>query len=562
MSTPLEEVNVQPIDAAETKWKDDYAKQIGENDRVIKNMSGIEVDPLYVPDNIMDTELYLEKSGYPGQFPYTRGIYSTMHRGRTWTQRQLVGLGTPSDYNKRVKTMLEMGANAISLLPCNSGFRGVDCDTVPLPLLGTCGTVVNTVDHMETCLDQVPIDQISAAMNDPAPFTLFAFMLNVAKRRGISWDKLTGTSNQSDYISHFVANHMFYRLSLSGSQRLLVDHIEFCREHVPNWNPMSVVGQHMQQTGATLAETIGFTFSSAIQHAEDCIARGMDPDEILPRFTFFFDVTINFFEEVAKFRAARRMWAHIARDRLGAKDPRSWRLKFHAQTSGVDLTAQQPLNNIARTAVQAMAGIFGGLQSMHTDAYDEPFTTPTEKTAKIAVATQNILREEAHLCDVIDPLGGSYYVERMTDQMEEEALRVIEKIDAAGGMFKAVETGLVQTMCGESSMANQELIESGEKKIIGVNCYEDEEEEKIEIATTRPDPVAMQKHVDEFKAFKKDRSQKAVNKALENLTRAANSDNENVFARVVEATDAGVTQGEIIACLREELGFGHPLIIA
>ncbi|MEW5008877.1 MAG: acyl-CoA mutase large subunit family protein [Cycloclasticus sp.] len=558
----LPEAEELSLEVAENKWKGDYAKQIGGNNAEIKNMSGITVDPLYTPDNIKDTEVYLKQSGYPGQFPYTRGIYSTMHRGRTWTQRQLVGLGTPADYNKRVRTMLELGANAISLLPCNSGFRGVDCDVVPLPLLGTCGTVVNNVDHMDTCLDQVPIDQISAAMNDPSPFTLFAFMLNVAKRRGISWDKITGTSNQSDYISHYVANHMFYRLSLPGSRRVLVDHIEFCRERVPNWNPMSVVGQHIQQTGATLAETVGFTLSSAIQHAEDCLARGMDPDEILPRFTFFFDVSINFFEEVAKFRAARRIWAHITRDRLGAKDPKSWRLKFHAQTSGVDLTAQQPLNNIARTAVQAMAGIFGGLQSMHTDAYDEPFTTPTAKTAKIAVATQNILREEAHLCDVIDPLGGAYYIERLTDQMEQEALAVMAKIDAAGGMYKAVEVGLVQTMCGQSSMANQELIESGKKRIVGVNCYQDEEEEKIEVETTRPDPVLMQKHIDEFKAFKKNRSQQAVAKALDNLTRAANSDDENVFARVVEATGAGVTHGEIISCLRTELGFGHPLIIA
>jgi CBS domain-containing protein len=234
---------------------------------------------------------------------------------------------------------------------------------------------------------------------------LLAFTLAVAKRRGIPWTSITGTSNQSDYISHFIANHMFYRLSLPGARRVLLDHIEFCRRHVPGWNPVSVVGQHMQQAGATPVETMAFTISTALQYAQDFIDRGMDIDVVLRRFTFFFDISISFFEEVAKFRAGRRIWARLARERLGAKEPASWRFKFHAQTSGVDLTEQQPLNNIARVAVQAMAGIMSGLQSLHTDAYDEAITTPTEETARIAVATQNILREEAHLCDVIDPLG-------------------------------------------------------------------------------------------------------------------------------------------------------------
>ena len=483
-----------------------------------------------------------------------------MHRGRTWSQRQLIGLGTPADYNQRVRTILDRGASAISLLPCNSGFRGVDCDEVPLPLLGTCGTVVNTVGHIDDALEGVPIERISTAMNDPSPFTLLAFLLNVARRRGVSWDRVTGTSNQSDYISHFVANHMFFRISLEGSRRILLDHIEFCREQVPNWNPMSIVGQHMQQAGATPAETMAFTLSTAIQNAEDCINRGMDPDVILPRFTFFFDISISLFEEVAKFRAGRRIWAEVARDRLGARDPRSWRFKFHGQTSGADLTAQQPLNNVARVTTQAIAGIMSGLQSMHTDAYDEAITCPTEKTAKIAVATQNILREEAHLCDVIDPLAGSYYVERLTDQMESEIRRVMAQIDAAGGMYKAVETGMVQAMIGESALAWQEKVENEEEKIVGVNCYQ-EEEDTHEVPPYRPDPANMAAHVDAFRAFKQDRSQQAVDKALSGLRRTANSSDGNVFGAVIEAAAADCTHGEIITCLREELGFGQPLII-
>ena len=541
------------------QWRSDYARQMGQ-ERSVQNRSGIPIQPLYTPRD-WNGQTYLEDLGFPGQYPYTRGIYPTMHRGRTWTQRQLIGLGTPKDYNVRVRRILDAGATAISLLPCNSGFRGIDCDEVDPVLLGTCGTVVNTIDHMGQALDGVPIGEISTAMNDPSPFTLLAFLLGVAKRQGIPWSRVSGTSNQSDYLSHFIANHMFYRLSLPGSRRVLLDHIEFCRRHVPNWNPVSVVGQHMQQAGATPAETMGFTLSTALQYAQDCIDRGMDVDDVLRRFTFFFDISVSFFEEVAKFRAGRRIWARLTRDRLGAKDPASWRFKFHGQTSGVDLTRQQPLNNIARVAVQAMAGILSGLQSMHTDAYDEAIATPTEETARIAIATQNILREEARLCDVIDPLGGSYYVETLTDQMEAEIEAVIAKIDAAGGMYKAAETGLVQTMIGDSALAFQEQVDACERKIVGVNCYTAEDDGLSAKATERPDLDRMLAHVDQFKAFKAERSREAVGRALDALARAANSTGENTYERVVEAAEAGVTHGEIVSCLRRELGFGNPLIV-
>jgi methylmalonyl-CoA mutase N-terminal domain/subunit len=560
MNKHAEQLTLPGFEEARDTWHADCAKQIG-GERVVRNRSGIEVKPIYTPEDL-PAEDYVAGLGFPGQAPFTRGIYATMHRGRTWSQRQLIGLGTPQDYNARVRRILAAGATAISLIPCNSGFRGLDCDAVPPDLLGTCGAVVNTLDHMDTALDGVPIERISTAMNDPSPFTLLAFVLGVAKRRGLSWDRITGTSNQSDYISHYVANHMFYRLSLPGSRRVLLDHIAFCREHVPNWNPVSVVGQHMQQAGATPAQTMGFTLSTALQYAQDCIARGMDPDAVLPRFTFFFDISISFFEEVAKFRAGRRLWARLARERLGAKDPRSWRFKFHGQTSGVDLTAQQPLNNIARVATQAIAGILSGLQSMHTDSYDEAISCPTEEAAKIAIATQNILRDEAHLCDVIDPLGGSYYVESLTNTMEAEIEAVIAAIDGAGGMYRAVEAGLVQRMIGESALRFQDRIDSGEQKLVGVNCYEDANEDVEQPLPYRPDPAAMRQHVEAFKRYKAERSQTDVLKALSQLRSAANSEDKNVFAGVVAAAEAGVTHGEIIACLRDELGFGNPLIAA
>jgi methylmalonyl-CoA mutase N-terminal domain/subunit len=546
------------FEAARAQWQDEYGRQMGTDD-VRRNRSGLEIRPLYTPADRSD-ERYLEDLGFPGQLPLTRGIYPSMHRGRTWSQRQLIGLGTPEDYNARLKRLLDAGASAVSLIPCNSVYRGYDADEVDALLLGTCGAVVNTVDDMDTCFEDVDIGSLSTAMNDPLPFTLLALLLAVAKRRGISWSKITGTSNQSDYISHCVANHMFFRIALPGSRRILVDHIDFAARHLPGWNPVSVVGQHMQQAGATPAEAMGLTLSTAVQYAEDCVARGMDPDVFLPRFTFFFDISISFFEEIAKMRAGRRIWAELARERFGARNPRAWRFKFHGQTSGVDLTRQQPLNNIARVTAQAMAGIFGGLQSLHTDAYDEVLSVPTEEAARIAVSTQNILREEAHLVDVIDPLGGSYYVEKLTDDMDDAIRAVMDRIEDAGGMYRAVESGLVQSMIGASALTFQEKVESGEQTVVGVNAYRAEEEPGSRAALSRPKPEIMQAQLERLDRYKHARSVKAVNTSLDALARSAGNAQENIFERVVDAAIAGATHGEIVARLREEMGFGEPLV--
>jgi methylmalonyl-CoA mutase N-terminal domain/subunit len=548
------------LEAELLKWRAEYRANMGAADR-IRNRSGIEIEPLYTPAD-WSGERYLQELGLPGREPYTRGVYTTMHRGRTWSQRQLVGLGFPRDYNDRVRSLLNAGANAISLLPCNSGFRGYDCDQVPAVLLGTCGTVVNCADHMQQCLDQVPFERISTALNDPSPFTLLAFMLATAQRQAIPWSRITGTSNQSDYLSHCVANHMFFRLALPGARRILIDHIDFCSKHLPRWHPVSVVGQHMQQAGATPAQAMGFTISTAIQYADDCQRRGMDMDVVLRQFGFFFDISISFFEEIAKFRAARRIWARIVAERFGAKHPNSRRFKFHGQTSGADLTLQQPLNNVARVTTQAIAGILSGLQSMHTDAWDEAISSPSEGAARIAIATQNILRDEAGLCDVIDPLGGSYYVERLTDQMEEEIRRVIAEVDEAGGMYKAVESGMVQLKIGKSALEFQSSLETGERKLVGVNCFKTADELKDQSTPYRPSTAQKDEFLERFKRFKAERSQNDVRRALDELARAANSRDENVFERVVSAAHVGVTHGEIVAVLRQELGFGHPAIVA
>ncbi|MGQ3004167.1 MAG: acyl-CoA mutase large subunit family protein [Hydrogenophaga sp.] len=541
------------------QWEAEFAKGVvGET--TTYNRSGIGIKPLYTPQDQTGAP-YEEALGYPGQYPFTRGIYATMYRGRSWSQRQLIGLGVPEDYNLRVKEILDLGASALSLIPCNSVFRGYDADDVPSELLGTCGTVINHVEDMRVALDGVPIGELSTAMNDPTPFTLLAFELAVAKRRGVPWTKITGTSNQSDCISHFVANHMFFRLALQGARRVIVDHIAFANKHVPGWNPLSIVGQHMQQAGATPAEAMAFTLCSGIQYAEDCIAAGMDPDQFLPRFTFFFDVSVSFFEEVAKFRAGRRIWARLCRERFGAKDPRSWRFKFHGQTSGVDLTRQQPLNNVARVTTQAMAGIFGGLQSLHTDGYDEVFSTPTAEAARIAVATQNILREEAHLTDVIDPLGGSYYVESLTNDMEAQINGIISMIDEVGGMYQAVEKGIVQRMIGESALAFQKKIDAGEQTIVGVNAYQVEEDPATYPSLEYPDAARMQSYLGRLADFKKSRSNADVEKAIGALAKSANTAKSNVFEHVVAAAEVGATHGEICGTLRKELGFGQPLTV-
>lgn len=555
MNKPVEANHLFACTEAYETWQRDYAQQIG-TDKDVRNRSGVAVKPLYTQLD-WDASQHADDLGMPGQPPYTRGIYATMHRGRSWSQRQLVGLGTPAEFNARLLEMMAGGASAVSLIPCNSVFRGYDMDESHIELLGTCGTVVNTADHMDRALEGVDLARTSCAMNDPSPFTLLAFLLAVAKRRGVDWRSITGTSNQSDYLSHYVANHMFFRIALPGARRILGDHIEFCSKHVPRWNPMSVVGQHMQQAGATPSEAVAFTLSTAVQNARDCIERGMDPDAFLPRFTFFFDISVSFFEEVAKFRAARRIWSRITRDELGAKDPKSWRFKFHGQTSGVDLTRQQPLNNIARVTVQAMAGIFGGLQSLHTDAYDEALSVPSEFGARIALATQNILREEAHLTDVIDPLGGSFYLETLTNDMEREILRVMKIVEDAGGMYKAVESGLVQRMVGESAARFQRKVESGEQSVVGVNAYQLEEDSGARPINARPDRAVMERLFADFKAFKAARSSSQVQSALNALARAAGDPRDNVFARVVEAAEAGCTHGEICGTLRRELGFGH-----
>lgn len=560
MTAPTPTPTPAPDDPAAARWAQEYEHQAGGLGPKV-NRSGIELEPLYGPRD-WDASRHDGELGYPGQAPFTRGIHASMHRGRAWSPRLVVGCGVPEDYNARMRGLYEIGLTGLFVAPCNSHMRGYDPDEVDRELLGTCGTLISSADDMAECLDGLPFERESISLGDTAPYTLSAMLLEVARRRGIAWDSLAGTTNQSDYLSHYASLHMFYRLALPGQRRILLDHIEWMNRHAPRWNPLSVVGQHMQQAGATPAQAMGLTLCSAIQYASDLQARGRDPDEFLRRFSFFFDVSISFFEEVAKFRAGRRIWARITRERFGARDPRARRLRFHAQTSGADLTRQQPLNNIARVAVQAMAGIFGGLQSLHTDSYDEAIGSPTEATARVAVATQHILREEAGLADVIDPLGGSWYVESLTDQMESAILEVIRAVDEQGGMYQAVQAGFVQRMIGKSALAHQRRIDAGETVVVGVNGYHrpDDPGERPQ-PMVRPAADKLDRYLANLKTFRAQRSQAEVDRALNALARAFDDPAANTYGAVVHAIAVGATHGEVCARTRAAVGFGEPLVV-
>lgn len=564
MSDPIEtqESTVKPGDGfaeAKARWEKELKAQVADHD-VRVNRSGIVTNALYGPDDL-DTSRYMQDLGFPGQSPSTRGIHASMHRGRPWTPRLVVGFGVPQDYNHRMRELYAAGLTGLFIAPCNSHMRGYDPDQVDRELLGTCGTLISTTDDMAACVSQIPFEKESISLGDTAPYTLTAMLLKVAQDRSIPWRSLVGTTNQSDYLSHFASLHMFYRLALPGQKRVLLDHIEWITDNVPKWNPLSVVGQHMQQAGATPAEAMGLAISSAIQYTNDLIERGKEPDAFLPRFSFFFDVSISFFEEIAKFRAGRRIWNRITRERFGAKDPRSQRFRFHAQTSGADLTRQQPLNNISRVTIQGIAAIFGGLQSLHTNSYDEAIGSPTERTARIAVATQNILRSEAHLDDVIDPLGGSYYVEALTNQMEEKIMSVIQAVDSQGGMYAAVQTGFVQAMIGKSALAFQNKIENKEQIVVGVNEYAYDEANERPQAPQRTDPAKLDAYLADLKAFRANRDNRQVEQALDELARAFDSKTANTYEMIVKAIAVGATHGEVCDRTRAAVGFGQPLII-
>ncbi len=535
---------------AKSRWQDEAARS-KTTPWKYTTLSGDQVDLMNTPDELKNWN-YMEKLGFPGQYPYTRGIHANMYRGKVWTMRQFAGFGTPEDTNGRFKYLLANGQTGLSTafdLPTLMG-RDAD-DPVSEGEVGICGVAVSSLADMEILFDGIPLDKVSTSMtiNSPA-IMIFAYYLAVAEKQGVPFDKLRGTL-QNDILKEYIAQKE-YLFPPRPSVRIITDMIEWCTEHAPQWNPVSISGYHIREAGSTAAQELAFTLADGFAYVEDCLARGMDIDSFAPRLSHFFNSHIDFFEEIAKFRAARRIYARRMRDKYGAKSPRSWILRFHTQTAGCSLTAQQPENNIVRTALEALAAVLGGTQSLHTNSMDETLALPSEKAVTIALRTQQVIAYETGVINAIDPLGGSYFVEQMTDKIEAEAEAYFEKIDALGGVIPAIEAGFFQREIADAAYRYQRELDAKEKLIVGVNEFV-QEDEQIDIPLLQISREVETKQVARLRELRASRDQVRVDETLEALRRAA-EDGTNLMPPVLDCARAYVTVGEMCATLAEVFG--------
>ena len=523
-----------------------------------KTLSDIEPEPLYTPEDLKDFN-YEEKLGHPGEYPYTRGVYGSMYRSKLWTMRMFAGFGTAEQTNERFKKLLEAGQTGLSTAFDLPTLMGYDADH-PLAKgeVGKMGVAVSSLADMEILFDGIDLEKVTTSMTINAPANaIWAMYLAMAKKKGYDWKKLGGTI-QNDILKEFIAQKEFI-FPPEPSTKLVIDTFEWGPKHVPRWNFISVSGYHIREAGATAVQELAFTLADGFEYVEWALKRGLDIDEFAPRISFFFDVHNDFFEEIAKFRAARRLWAREMRERYGAKNPRSWMLRTHAQTAGVSLTAQQPLNNIARVAIQALAAVLGGTNSLHTDAYDEALALPTEEAAKIALRTQQIIAYETGVTHTIDPLAGSYYVEWLTDKIEAEAMRYIEEIRRMGGVIKGIESGYFLREIADASYKYQKEVESGERIIVGVNAFQDDEE--IEVPLLQVDPEVERVQCERLARVRRERDPERVKEALEGLRQAAVED-RNTMPHFVECALAYCTLGEMMDVLREVYGvYEEPVMV-
>ncbi|MBS7288194.1 MAG: methylmalonyl-CoA mutase family protein [Candidatus Freyarchaeota archaeon] len=520
-----------------------------------KTASEIEVKRIYTPLDFSDNE-YLEKLGFPGEYPFTRGVYETMYRGRLWTMRQYAGFGTAEESNRRFKYLLSQGQTGLSVafdLPTQMGY---DSDH-PLAAgeVGRVGVAVDSLRDVEILFDGIPLDKVSTSMTINAPTAvILAMYIALAEKRGVPLSELRGTV-QNDILKEYIARGM-YIFPPKPSMKLVVDVIEYCAHNMPLWNPISISGYHIREAGADAVQEVAFTLADGIEYVRTVMERGLDVDRFAGRLSFFFSAHNNFFEEIAKFRAARRLWARIMKEMFGAKSREAMMLRFHVQTAGSTLTAQQPLNNIARVAIQALAAVLGGAQSLHTNSYDEALALPSEEAVKVALRTQQIIAYEMGVADTIDPLGGSYYVEWLTDMIEEEALKYIERIENMGGMVAAIEKGYVQGEIFRKAYSFQKQLERGEKIIVGVNMFR--EEEKLRVPVHRIDPSVEEKAKSSLERLRRERDNKRVGKALDRVRRESEKGEENLMPAIIEAVKAYATLGEVCGVLREVYGEYHP----
>ena len=537
------------------QWKSTTLKKVldkfPERKEEFETPSGISVDSLYLPigDNQVD---YVNDLGFPGEFPYTRGIQPTMFRGRLWTMRQYAGFASAEETNKRFRYLLEQGQTGLSVafdLPTQIGF---DSDhAMAKSEVGKVGVAIDSIEDMERLLYQIPLDKVSTSMtiNSPAA-VLLAMYIAVAEKQGVSPDKLRGTI-QNDILKEYVARGT-YIFPPEESMRLITDVIEYCSQEVPNWNTISISGYHIREAGSTAIQEIAFTLANGLEYVKAAIDSGLEVDKFAPRLSFFFNSHLDFIEEIAKFRAARRLWAKLMKERFGAKDERSLRLRFHTQTAGCTLTAQQPNNNIVRVAMQALAAVLGGTQSLHTNSRDEALSLPTEESVQIALRTQQIIAHESGVTDTPDPFGGSYYLESLTDKLEDEAVKLINKIDELGGVPSAIEKGFIQKEIQDSSFKWQKAVEEKERVIVGVNEYQTEEEEK-DLDTLEVDQQVANSQEKHLKELREKRDNDEVNTYLEKLKEAAKGD-DNLMPYIKDAVKSYATLGEICGTLREVFG--------
>ena len=517
--------------------------------------SDIPVNRLYTPLDVAHID-YLENLGFPGVYPFTRGIYPTMYRARLWTMRQYAGFGTAEQTNQRFKYLLSQGQTGLSVAFDFPTQVGYDCDhPMARGEVGRAGVSVSTLRDMEIIFDGIPLDRITTSMTINAPAAvLLAMYIVVGEKQGIPRNMLDGTV-QNDILKEYVARGM-YIFPPKPSMRLVTDIFEYCAKNVPKWNAISISGYHIREAGATAVQEVAFTLANAIAYVQAAIDRGLNVDQFAGRLSFFFAAHNNLFEEVAKFRAARRLWAKIMRERFKARNPASWMLRFHTQTSGVSLTAQQPLNNIIRVTLQALAAVLGGTQSLHTNSFDEAYALPSEQAVTIALRTQQIIAYESGVADTIDPLGGSYYVEYLTNQIEEKATEYIERIDEMGGAVAAIEKGFMQREIMESAYRYQKEVESKKRIVVGVNEFISEE--KTPITILRIDPEVEKKLIERLNEVKRQRNNAKVKENLEKLRRAAEKEDENLMPHIIEAVKEYATLGEICNVLREVFGEYKP----
>jgi methylmalonyl-CoA mutase N-terminal domain/subunit len=509
-----------------------------------------EVNRLYTPADIADQDFERDIS-FPGDFPYTRGIHPTGYRGKLWTMRQFAGFSTPEETNARFKYLLAQGQTGLSVAYDLPTLMGYDADS-PLSEgeVGKCGVAVSSLADMEVLFDQIPLDQVTVSQTINAPASvLLAMYLVVAEKQGADWTKISGTL-QNDILKEYIAQKEWI-YPIRPAMKLVIDTFEFCTERVPRYNPISVSGYHIREAGATAIQELAFTLRDGLEYVDWGIRAGLEVDQFVPRISFFFNAHNDFFEEVAKYRAARRIWSREMRDRFGSTNERTLKLRFHTQTAGVSLTVQQPLNNIVRVAIQALAGVLGGTQSLHTDAYDEALALPTDRAALIALRTQQIIAEETGVANTVDPLGGSYFIEALTEKMEKTALEYFRKIDAMGGMVSAIEKGFPQREIQDSAYQYQKAVERGEQVIVGVNKYAMENEPAVH--TLVIDESVREHQVERLEQTRTRRDAGAVRNSLEKLQLAARNE-ENTMPATIEAVRAYATLGEICSALRDVYG--------